>query len=98
YNVELSSTQISAQYSQSTAQAPPPACPTGWSCADIGGALPAGQDQLSAQGVWSEVGGGGDIWGTSDAFHLVSQSVSGDATVSARVTAQQNTDPWAKAG
>ena len=49
--------------------APPGVCPNGWSCTDIGGALPPGQDNLS-NGTWSEVGGGGDIWGTADAFHL----------------------------
>jgi galactose oxidase len=98
YNVELSSAQVSSQYSQSGVQGAPPACPTGWSCTDINGALPAGQDSLNAQGVWSEVGGGGDIWATSDAFHFVSQSVTGDTTLSAHVTAQQATDPWSKAG
>jgi hypothetical protein len=77
--------------------APPGTCPTGWSCSDIGGPLPAGQDSLS-NGTWSEVGGGGDIWDTSDSFHMVSQSLSGDGTVTARVATQQNTDPWAKAG
>ena len=81
-------------------EVPPPglaACPSGWSCNDIGGPLPAGQDSLN-NGTWSEVGGGADIWGTSDSFHLVSQSLSGDGTVSAQVTSQQATDPWAKAG
>jgi hypothetical protein len=62
------------------------------------GPLPAGQDSLSADGTWSEIGGGTDIWGTSDSFHLVSQSLSGDGTVSAQVTSQQNTSAWAKAG
>ncbi len=79
------------------ASPPPDICPSGWSCNDIGGALPPGQDNLS-NGTWNEVGGGGDIWGTADAFHLVSQSLAGDGTVSAHVTSQQNTNPWAKAG
>src|SRR5213075_371485 len=26
---------------------PPPGCPNAWTCTDVGGALPAGQDQLS---------------------------------------------------
>ncbi len=76
---------------------PPGVCPTGWSCTDIGGALPTGSDSLT-NGTWSEVGGGGDIWGTSDAFHLASQTLTGDGTISAHVTAQQNTSSWAKAG
>jgi hypothetical protein len=60
--------------------------------------MAAGQDNLSADGTWSEVGGGSDIWGTSDSFHLVSQNLSGDGTVSAQVTSQHNTSAWAKAG
>ena len=79
-------------------QAPPGICPSAWTCADIGGALPAGQDQLNSSGVWTESAGGGDIWGTADSFHLVSQTLSADGTVTAHVTAQQNTSPWAKAG
>jgi outer membrane protein assembly factor BamB len=78
-------------------QAPPSSCPSAWACADIGGALPAGTDSLSS-GTWSETGGGGDIWGTADAFHFVSQTLSADGTVTAHVTAQQNTSAWAKAG
>ena len=76
---------------------PPGTCPTGWSCSDIGGALPAGSDTL-ANTTWTESGGGGDIWGTADAFHFASQPVTGDAAVTAHVTAQQNTSSWAKAG
>ncbi len=80
------------------ASAPPGVCPSGWSCSDIGGALPPGQDYLTNAGTWSEVGGGGDIWGTADAFHLVNQTLAADGTVSAHVTAQQATNPFAKAG
>jgi hypothetical protein len=82
---------------QGAPQPPPIACPGAWACADIGGALPAGTDSLSS-GTWTEAGGGGDIWGTADAFHFVSQSLSADGTVTAHVTAQQNTSAWAKAG
>ena len=77
---------------------PPGICPSGWNCSDIGGALPAGQDSLSPSGTWTEVGGGGDIWGTSDSFHFAQQTVTGDGAVTAEVAAQQNTSPWAKAG
>ncbi|HEY7200804.1 MAG TPA: PQQ-binding-like beta-propeller repeat protein, partial [Candidatus Dormibacteraeota bacterium] len=80
-----------------TSPTPPNACPNGWTCADVGGATPAGTQSLNGS-TWTLQGGGGDIWGTSDQFHFVSQSLAGDGTVSARVTAQGNTDPWAKAG
>jgi len=43
-------------------------------------------------------GGGADIWGASDQFHFVDTTLSGDGSVSARVSGQQNTDAWAKAG
>ncbi len=76
---------------------PPGTCPTGWSCTDIGGALPAGSDSL-ANTTWTESGGGGDIWGTADAFHFASQTLAGDGAVTAHVTSQQNTNAWAKAG
>ncbi len=79
-------------------QAPPGICPATWTCADIGGALPPGQDQLNSAGTWTESAGGGDIWGTADSFHLVAQTLSADGTVTAQVASQQNTSPWAKAG
>jgi hypothetical protein len=80
-----------------SAPTPPGVCPSGWSCADVGGATPAGTQSLSA-GTWTVQGGGGDIWGTSDQFHFVWQSLPADGAASARVQAQTNTDPWAKAG
>ena len=43
-------------------------------------------------------GAGADIWDQSDEFHFAHEQVSGDATLVARVAAQENTDPWAKAG
>jgi hypothetical protein len=82
---------------QPVEQSPPNICPASWSCVDVGGALPPGQDGY-ANGTWTEVGGGGDIWGTADSFHMVSQSLGGDGTVTAHVIAQQNTSAWAKAG
>lgn len=78
-------------------QAPTNICPSDWTCADIGGALPAGQDSL-VNGVWHETGGGGDIWSTADAFHFAWQTLPADGTVTAHITAQQNTSAWAKAG
>jgi outer membrane protein assembly factor BamB len=84
------------------ASAPPPpiSCPGGWTCADVGGAMPAGDQTLAggATPAWTVDGGGGDIWGPADQFHLVCQVLPGDGAVSARVVAQGATDPWAKAG
>ena len=96
-----SSTNLTVSTYDSFAQgpplAPPNVCPGGWTCTDIGGALPPGTDSLAA-GTWNETGGGGDIWGTADSFHFVYQALTADGTVTAHVTAQQNTSAWAKAG
>jgi outer membrane protein assembly factor BamB/regulation of enolase protein 1 (concanavalin A-like superfamily) len=72
-------------------------CPSGWSCQDVGNPSIVGDQQLAA-GTWSVTGAGGDIWAAADQFHFVSQSLSADGTVSARVTGQTATDPSAKAG
>jgi outer membrane protein assembly factor BamB len=99
YNSTLLSTAtVDNVASLSGSQPPPFICPATWACTDIGGAQPAGQDQLTSSGTWNEIGGGGDIWGTADSFHFVDQTLSADGTVAAQVTAQQATDPWAKAG
>ena len=82
---------------QTTAPIPAGVCPASFSCGDIGAATPAGSQVLSA-GTWTIQGGGGDIWGTADSFHYVWQSLASDGSVSAQVSSQTNTDPWAKAG
>ena len=51
-----------------------------------------------ASGVFTVNGGGADIWGGSDQFNYVSQPLTGNGTIVARVTSQSDTDPWAKAG
>ena len=42
--------------------------------------------------------GGTDIWGISDSFRFIWQTLPGDGSASARVASQGNTDPFAKAG
>ncbi len=72
-------------------------CPTGWTCADIGNPALAGGQSLSGS-TWT-VQGSGDIYGSSDQFHFVWQSVAGDGGVTARVITQTTTaSPYAKAG
>ena len=44
------------------------------------------------------VGSGADIGGGSDQFQYAYQTVTGDATIIARVASVQNTSGWAKAG
>lgn len=80
-----------------TAPTPPNLCPTGYTCEDIGYPTPAGSQTLS-DGTWSVQGGGGDMWGTSDQMRLISEPQAYDGTVSAEITSQTDTDPWAKSG
>jgi outer membrane protein assembly factor BamB len=76
---------------------PPPNCPAPWTCGDIGTPPIAGSQSLS-NGIWTIQGNGKDIWGTSDQFHYVYQSVTGDGTLIGQITSQANTDQNAKAG
>jgi len=87
-NVTVSSTRPAAPFG---------GCPGLWTCTDIGGPLPSGQDTLTS-GIWTVVAGGTDIWGTIDSFHLASRSLTAQGSVSAGITAQTDTSPWAKAG
>ena len=80
-----------------TAPTPPTNCPAGWSCSDIGYPVPAGS-QYQSNGTWNILAGGDDIWGTSDQFRYVAKPLSAGGSVIGRITAQTNSNPWAKAG
>jgi beta-glucanase (GH16 family) len=73
--------------------------PGGWSDADIGSPGAAGFASFDpASSSWTVCGSGSDIWNAADQFNFASQGLSGDGTILARVTAQANTNAWAKAG
>lgn len=80
-----------------TVAPPPPACPTGWTCGDIGYPTPAGSQSIAGNS-WSIIAGGGDIWGTGDSFHYIWQTLASDGGISAHVTAQSNSSDYAKTG
>jgi hypothetical protein len=81
------------------APVPPVACPSPFTCADIGDPTPAGtQSYAPDTGTWTIAGGGADIGGTSDQFHFVSTPLTGDGSVRARVVTQADTSAQAKAG
>ena len=71
--------------------------PSPWATQDIGSVSPAGSATWAADS-FTVKGSGADIWGTADAFRFVSQSLSGDATIVARVASQTNSNGWAKSG
>jgi regulation of enolase protein 1 (concanavalin A-like superfamily) len=71
--------------------------PAPWVSQDIGATGVAGSASL-ANAVFTVNGRGADVYGTSDAFHFVFQTVSGDATIVARVADIVNGSAWTKAG
>jgi len=70
--------------------------PAGWSHQDVGTPTPGTASHDN--GVFTTVANGADIWGTQDSFHFVHRALTGDGQITARVTALQATDAWAKAG
>ncbi|WP_232686905.1 glycoside hydrolase family 2 TIM barrel-domain containing protein [Halobacterium zhouii] len=64
-----------------------------------GGSGGTATDTSSLAGERLDVtGAGADIWNQYDEFHYAHERVSGDATLAANVTAQDDTHWWAKAG
>jgi len=55
----------------------------------------AGSYQEDANGVFTVVDSGTDIWGRSDSFHFVYQALYGDGEISARVLGLNGTNGWA---
>jgi hypothetical protein len=73
--------------------------PAGWASRDIGAVYTPGDAGYDpSTGTYSVGGSGTDIFGTSDQFRFAYQTLTGDGSIVARVTANQVTDPWAKAG
>jgi hypothetical protein len=73
--------------------------PERWNHTGIGRAAPAGTTCFAeSTGTFTISGAGDDIWGTSDAFHFVHRTLTGDGSITARVAALQNIHHWAKAG
>jgi hypothetical protein len=71
--------------------------PSGWSHRDIGSVGPAGNATFTS-GTFTVAGGGADIWGTADALHYASQSMTGDGQLIARVATISSGAAWIKAG
>jgi len=71
--------------------------PSPWLSRDIGSVGIAGSASY-ANSRFTVAGSGSDIWGTSDQFRFVYQSLSGNGTITAKVYSQTNSDGWAKAG
>jgi regulation of enolase protein 1 (concanavalin A-like superfamily) len=68
-----------------------------WTSQDVGAPALTGSTTILGN-TFTVRGGGNDIWGTADQFQFVHQTLTGDGEIVARVTSQQVTDGWAKAG
>lgn len=75
----------------------PSPLPSPWQSRDVGNVGQAGSATY-ANGQFTVRGAGADIWGSSDGFHFLYQSLSGDGVVTARLSSMQNTHAYAKAG
>ena len=71
--------------------------PSGWTSRDIGSVGQSGSASNSGSS-FTVSGAGDDVWGTSDEFHYVYRSLSGDGTISAEVAAISGAEDWTKVG
>ncbi|HXI72845.1 MAG TPA: hypothetical protein VNN22_21110 [Verrucomicrobiae bacterium] len=71
--------------------------PSPWATSDIGSVATNGSASYSGT-IFTVNGSGDDIWNSADAFRYAYRTASGNCSITARVTSQSNTDPWAKAG
>jgi phosphatidylserine/phosphatidylglycerophosphate/cardiolipin synthase-like enzyme/regulation of enolase protein 1 (concanavalin A-like superfamily) len=77
---------------------PPTGLPAGWLNGDVGGPALAGSAGSSG-GAFSVTGSGADVWGSFDQFHYAYRALSGNGTITARVTSvPTNVHAWVKAG
>lgn len=65
--------------------------------ADVGSPSVAGHVSVSG-GVFTMLGSGTDIWGSSDKFFFVFRSMTGDCWAEVLLESQQATNDWAKVG
>lgn len=70
----------------------------GFTAANIGNNVGGNTTYNSTTGTYTIVAGGLDIEGTSDHFHYLYKSLSGDGRVTARIVSVTNTAPWTKVG
>ena len=73
------------------AQAAAPGLPSGWDSLDIGTNLP-GSFETKPDGTWSIAAAGHDIWLYGDAFRFTYIPMTGDCSVTCRVTNQTKSD------
>ena len=73
--------------------------PAGWGSADVGSVgSPGSATYDGATGTFTVAGSGADVYGTADGFRFAYQTLTGDGSIVARVTQNQNTNAWSKVG
>lgn len=73
--------------------------PEGWRTADVGSVgSPGDAGYAASTGTFTVAGGGADVWGTADGFRFAYQTLTGNGSIVARVTQNQNTNAWSKVG
>ena len=95
-DLEKTSETWSFSTGSSTTTTPGP-LPSGWSTRDIGAVGAAGSASYSS-GTYTLKGSGVDIWGTADEFRFAYTTLTGDGTITARISTLSATDTWTKAG
>ena len=90
FAVSAHTATLASGLSNETAAAPasgPQAPPPPWVTQDIGAvAAPGNSTYVAATGTHTVVGNGADIWTAADEFRFTHQSITGDATITARLT------------
>jgi phosphatidylserine/phosphatidylglycerophosphate/cardiolipin synthase-like enzyme/regulation of enolase protein 1 (concanavalin A-like superfamily) len=71
--------------------------PSGWNQRDIGSVSAAGSGYISNSTLTAN-GSGADIWGSADEFHFVYHALTGNGSITARVTSVKGPSSWTKAG
>lgn len=95
HNASVAATAV---FNDVSVSAPNPlGMPPGWTTQDVGSVAASGSVSVTG-GTWTMAGSGADIWGTSDEFRGAFTPLSGDGSITVRVTSIGNTNPWAKAG
>ena len=92
-------TTVFDSVSVTQAEPPPGELPAPWQRVDVGAAAPTGTAGYQASSsTFTVEGGGTDIWAETDQSSYVWRPLTGDGSIAARVTSQEDTDGWAKAG
>jgi len=68
-----------------------------WSSQDVGAVAAAGSFSQSGT-TFTVNGSGADVWGAADEFRFGYQSLSGDGSITAKLSAVHNVNVWTKAG